>query len=669
MQGFKMWYLPVIAVGMLISLTTSCVQKDRSSGNLGELKYLEKTDNLTSEQRVKVLDSMWAEAKQRPDDTLTSQLLKVIAYRYYYDDEYDKQRSIMHNMYKRAERRNDSVTMAYALYNTGISHEAEDNSDSSYFYHLRAGKIYENLRDSLNLGLTLHSRAKILFYHGNYAEAEGNEIRAIKIFRRLNKPEQLCNSYITLASCLRGQHNYIKALEYQQLALNETERMDKAAVDEADINYYKRLALGNMGVVYDKLGDFPKAINYYNRAIAIPDCGKKELGVFLGNRGYAKMMTGQPEDDYLPDLFSSVHILDSLGANYNKLDPEKSIAKHFLKSGDTLRSVTLLKLAYRHAHDSQSYEDMLETLSLLIVNDKKNTALHSERYFALNDSLHQAERATRNKFARIEFETAAIERQNKDLHRRFNMALWAGAVVLLIAAGVVAIIRLRARNKELEYTQKQQEANEKIYNLLLQQEMEAENARIQERNRIAMELHDGVINRIFTTRFNLMQLNTTQGERKEQLVHELQETQDEIRKLSHDLKESFVTENEGYAEAVKQLVEKQQEDNGPLFDVYVDKFINWGTVTPESRVSLFRIIQEACTNARKYSQAKNCHVALMAQGSHVKLRIWDDGVGFDPRKTKPGIGLRNIDERVRAMGGTFNLTANEGKGTTIEITV
>nr|WP_322623198.1 sensor histidine kinase [uncultured Flavobacterium sp.] len=646
-----------------------CTKKEVDKKDLGDLTYLENTENLSPEERGRVLDSMWGVARKRPDGLLTDQMLKLIAYLYYYDDQYPKQRSIMRSMFEKAEKRGDSVAMAYSLYNMATSYDGENITDSAYFYHLRAGKIYETLKDTINIGLSKHYSAKILMQHGNYAEAEAIEVGALKLFKQANSSEDICGAYSVLASCLLGQNNYNKALEYYNKALNEVKVMEKKGAAAEDAADFRRMIYGNMGVVFDKKGDYKEALKYYNRTLGIAGITRHQEAVIWGNRGYAKMMMGNPESDYLDDLYESLRVLDSMDAEYHKLDPEKSIAKHFLRKGDTLKGVALLKTAYRDAVETGCTDDMLEVLSLLITSDRKQVVKHSQEYFNLNDSVHDAERATRDKFARISYETDAIEHQNKELNRRFNYTIAAIIVLLILAVSIIAIIRLKAKNKELVHNQHQQEANEKIYNLMIQQEMEAENARINERNRLAMELHDGIINRIFTTRFNLMQLDTPQTERREELINELQETQDEIRQLSHDLKENFVTENESFAEILKQETEKLNEMAGTVFDVYIDKFINWSNVSPECRVALLRIVQEACTNARKYSKAETCHVALMAQADKVKLRIWDDGVGFDSRKSKPGIGLRNMYDRVKALGGTLNINSSEGNGVVIEAVI
>ncbi len=657
------------AVTVFLALCIVCCQKKKplvANQDEGELKYLWDTEHLSREKRLHILDSVWKVTDKQPQTQLTTQVMKLVAYLYYFDEEYPKQRAIMRGMYSQAEKRGDSVSMAYALYNMGTSYDADNVTDSAYYYHLRAGKMFKNLGDTLNIGLTKHCTAKILMQHGSYAEAEVLEVEALKLFRSINDSEDIVCSYVALAGCLGGMHKYDKALEYYKTALAELNVLKNKDLAPEDYNDYLRLIYGNIGVVYDKKGDYTKALDYYNQAFNIKGLERHQQAVFLGNRGYAEMMLNRPEEEYMPDLQESLRVLDSIGADFHKLDPEKSIAKHYLRQGDTLQGVALLKAAYRDARIAESADDMQEILALLLTADRKHTVKHSKEYFRLTDSLHSAERAARDKFARISYDTDLVETKNKALNRRYNAAVAVTVVLLFMAVGIILIIRLRSRNKELVYNQQQQEANEKIYGLLLQQEMEAENARVAERNRLAMELHDGIINRIFTTRFNLMQLKTEQEEKRTQLVTELQETQDEIRKLSHDLKDAFAGDAESFADILRKEAERNSCAGTVQFDVYIDKFINWAGVSPACRVALLRIIQEACHNVLKYSGATECHVAVMSQGDKIKLRIWDNGVGFDTGKKKSGIGLKNMEDRVKDLGGSLTVTSAEGQGVVIE---
>jgi signal transduction histidine kinase len=87
-------------------------------------------------------------------------------------------------------------------------------------------------------------------------------------------------------------------------------------------------------------------------------------------------------------------------------------------------------------------------------------------------------------------------------------------------------------------------------------------------------------------------------------------------------------------------------------------------------VTLFRMIQELCTNIIKHSQASEVNIYL-TQGntSEINIIIEDNGKGFDPKTSvsKSGIGLKNIEKKVEQMGGTFTIDSILTKGTTIII--
>jgi len=82
---------------------------------------------------------------------------------------------------------------------------------------------------------------------------------------------------------------------------------------------------------------------------------------------------------------------------------------------------------------------------------------------------------------------------------------------------------------------------------------------------------------------------------------------------------------------------------------------------------VYRIIQEALQNTSKYSKAERCCVFLLKTGDKITIRIWDNGIGFNPEKAKQGIGLKNIKERTKTLNGALKITSSEEKGTTIEI--
>jgi signal transduction histidine kinase len=87
-------------------------------------------------------------------------------------------------------------------------------------------------------------------------------------------------------------------------------------------------------------------------------------------------------------------------------------------------------------------------------------------------------------------------------------------------------------------------------------------------------------------------------------------------------------------------------------------------------VSLFRVTQEALQNAVKHSGARTITVELTGVGDALRLRIADDGGGFDPLTVpSAGLGLMTMRERVELLGGTLSITTAPARGTTIDLTV
>ena len=87
-------------------------------------------------------------------------------------------------------------------------------------------------------------------------------------------------------------------------------------------------------------------------------------------------------------------------------------------------------------------------------------------------------------------------------------------------------------------------------------------------------------------------------------------------------------------------------------------------------VCLFRVAQEALTNAVRHARARTISVQLKATDTDVDLDVIDDGVGFIAReRAGQGLGLRSMDERVRFTGGSVTVASRPGEGTTVLVRV
>jgi signal transduction histidine kinase len=137
----------------------------------------------------------------------------------------------------------------------------------------------------------------------------------------------------------------------------------------------------------------------------------------------------------------------------------------------------------------------------------------------------------------------------------------------------------------------------------------------------------------------------------------------DVQALSHELHPSIIN-NLGLATAVKSFCRDVSEQNGVAVE-FVSKDIP-NPLSREISLSLFRVIQEAIHNARKYSGQKHFEVQLEAKDAQIELEVCDRGVGFDLANVKNGgLGLVSMAERIHQVNGTFKVDSQPNIGTRI----
>lgn len=82
---------------------------------------------------------------------------------------------------------------------------------------------------------------------------------------------------------------------------------------------------------------------------------------------------------------------------------------------------------------------------------------------------------------------------------------------------------------------------------------------------------------------------------------------------------------------------------------------------------MYRILQESLHNINKYAQATKSHIILMRQESNIILRIHDNGIGFNPKRVRKGLGFRIIKERTEELQGKLRIVSEKNKNTFVEV--
>jgi signal transduction histidine kinase len=150
-------------------------------------------------------------------------------------------------------------------------------------------------------------------------------------------------------------------------------------------------------------------------------------------------------------------------------------------------------------------------------------------------------------------------------------------------------------------------------------------------------------------------------------IDHLEEGITNLRALITDLRPASLDEL-GAAAAIQALCERA-ERQGLDVDVSTDLAYEQGHEPqrhiPEIETAMYRIVQEALTNAAKHGNAKRAVVEVSDDGDEVSLSVRDDGSGFDTSEHSDGFGLVGMHERVHLLDGTLDVISAPGSGTTI----
>lgn len=202
------------------------------------------------------------------------------------------------------------------------------------------------------------------------------------------------------------------------------------------------------------------------------------------------------------------------------------------------------------------------------------------------------------------------------------------------------------------------------------------NAQEEERMRIARDLHDDLSQQLagFAIILSGLKRKVSAAGSQPDIDQTIANLQDRtlalsatVRSLSHELHPS-VLEHGGLVAAIQRHC-AEIERHHPL-KVTLDAKDDLESLKPEVALCLFRVTQEALTNALRHASARMILVQLIATNESVELAVVDDGIGFvTSERVGSGLGLRSIDERVRLMRGDVKLESQPGQGTKLLVRI
>ena len=557
---------------------------------------------------------------------------------------------------KHFQLKKDSFSLAKAYHLEALNHKIKNNLDSSFYYYHKSKNVSIALKDSIEIGRRLLSMAGLQVNELDFLGCEITTVEGLKYIEPIKEYRTLISLYISLGNALgylkkpkEARGYYIKAKEICKF---------NPVKDRREKNYLTLLS--NIGMTFKDEGNLKKATSLFKEGLnsdSLEMKHPKQYQVLLGNLSSIYFIQGKTEkaiEGHKIVLNSRIKTKNI----YSQSVSHSFLAEAYLKNKK-------YSLAKKHANrglelgkKTRNNKQVLDCLKFLSQLTKGETSKkYSEDYIKLNDSLFNRERNLKNQFAKVRYETEKKDKENASLkqenerhelqietEKQYKIIGWLTAGVSILFLGFGASIFINRRKK-----------------LIFEAKMKQIEVREKERQRIAKSLHDEVAGDI-----RMLHLELTKRKQLEE-AKKLAVIKGTVRNLSHQLSsESF--EKVSFKNQIINLISNFFEIDFKIKVQEIDTVI-WKDINNSIKRTLFLVIRESIQNSKTHAEASAVILNFKQTKKAITLTISDNGKGFNTASKKAGIGLKNMQERIEEVNGTFSIESTLNKGTSIYIEI
>lgn len=644
----------------------------------------------------KTLDSLYRALKTTNNDSVKIDLHSSIAYQLANISLYEKAKSQYEELLKLSEATNHTKGkwsywsgMASILLNENKLDEALES------YLTLEKEMISADAEEVNLAVIHSSIANVYDAKSMYNNAVEYHTKALTTFRKVNNKPYEAIVLGNLASIYYKNKDYDNAILYHEQSL-EIKR-------EYSSDYSIGTGLFNLAQVYDRLEQNQKTIDILNESISYSIKANDQTGIALSYTSlglcYVNLTKDSKEKNFeltglddktilskkelLDKAFTyemrAIAIFDSLNENYQIGHTYNGVGTVLINQEKPREALDYYHHAYIQFKDTkleiakvateglaEGYKDLKQFDSayywqkeLIQIKEKINKQTNPIELGRQQANLiyQQEKEIEQLQHDQLLFDTklSFIQLENKLKSQRNNRNKW---ILILVLSIIVIIIvfyftrkNLQTKN-ELLFSEKQQTA--------LLSTIEGEE---KERDRIAIELHDGIASEITGVRLKLASNEISSTE----LEKSLKNINSEIRTISHQLtspKLDKLNNVQSFFEHLISISFTKQNVNltcypeGDIFEYSNQELLN-----------IYRIIQELFQNITKHAKATEVDISYNREEQEINVIIEDNGQGFEVNNTKKGIGLDNIQKRLLPLNGELIIDSSLDRGTCIIINI
>jgi len=659
---------------LLPNILHSQFGKESRLDSIYKLHNLAKSPSYTMPQRLDFARKAITLSRIQGVDSITLSSNRVLSFLFIINSDIDSIYPINKENLKLSSRLKDSLRMAYAANNLGYYFQDTNVLDSSYYYYVKARKLYQSQGKVSNEASVLLNMAIIQEQERDFMGSEISAIKAIEVLKSLPPSDAIYDLLWSLHNVIgiaaEQLQRFDEAIDYHSKALAYANKMKQSE----SLQLYTQT---NLAILYRRKGKYEKAAHTFNAILNNAPLKFQDPSTYslvLSGLAYCEFLDPKQNNDIeIQSKFKeSITIAEESGFLKELMYANQYYGEYLLAKDKSALALAHISKAYTLAKELSANESILNTLLLKAkIVDDSTSKTYLLSHIELNDSLLLKERLIRNKFARIDYETDVIKKEKEIITKQRLWLLLISAILLISLFLLYSIKTHRSRKREIEVAKTQQEANENIYNLMLSQQRQVNEAKEQEKKRISQDLHDGILGRLFGTRLSLDSLNLSKSDdaiaNRSNYIKELKSIENDIRQVAHDLNTDFISESK-FTDIIESLIEQQTTTLGLKYSIDIDDDINWDQLPYKTKIHLYRITQEALQNIIKHAEATKVSVDIELQNKNLILEINDNGKGFNDSKTRKGIGLKNMRDRVNEINGVLVFNSQINSGTTLRIT-
>ncbi|MGZ5189927.1 MAG: tetratricopeptide repeat-containing sensor histidine kinase [Flavisolibacter sp.] len=530
-----------------------------------------------------------------------------------------------------AEKNKDRLYQGTHLANIGIVYLYKANNDSAASYFIRATRFFEG-SDSMRLG-QVYSNLSVVFDNlGQYHQSIYYNRLALQIAKATNDELGVGYAMVNMGSALKKLNQYDSARYFFETAL-------PIAVKHKHINLEKDANI-NLGYVelYDKT--YNNAERYFLQGLILSRHLKNDYGIVASNKGLASVKIAQGKFDEAGELLKdAINTSKSIGFN------------------NELQELYLLK--YETEKASGNFANALEAyMQHVNVKDSLNN-IQVQKNISSLEKQYQTERKEKmilQKDNQIHSQTLELKAKNTWILALVSLIIFLALISFLVWKYYKQKRLAKAKQQELFQVQLSMQAKE------------------DERNRIAKELHDdlgGTLSGIVLhSHFMIEQLEDSNVSAVKKSIDRIQNASSEMITKLNDIV-WLINPKYDTLEKLVQRIEEFAIDMGKAkgIQVKIDTPENSASISLDThaRKNIYLICKEAINNAVKYSNATELFLTISWSENNLHLQIEDNGNGFDATRAGNGNGLSNMKQRAQDIGAAYILDAINNKGTRVSL--